>query len=327
MTRLLTEGFEFRDFLRFQATANTTIETTVVRSGNASARCGTGYLSYTFSSAPSEIYFRAACYFTSINTDVFIWYDSSNNQMGKIRLNSSGLLDIYVGTTLQATGTKALLMNTWYVLEVHVLIANTNGNIAVRIDNVSDASFTGDTQPGTPSTIARLVFNSNINYTYFDDIAINNTLGTSDNSWAGDGRIVLMLPNANGDVSQLTGSDGNSVDNYLNVDEVPHDSDTTYNESSTAGQYDLYNLQNPSLGSSPTILRVWVEARVRELTAAGDSVQLGIKTNAVEYWSSNIPTSTSYAALVGTDYTTNPNTGSAWTTTQLDALQAGIKVV
>lgn len=328
MARLFTDGAEFGDLLFFDITSgNITNVTSPVRSGSRAYSVLTGTYGQKSITAINEFYVRFAWQRNAASSGKLLIWRSSTTEMGSLRVNAAGKFEVYVGTTWVATGTKSWTPNTWYLVEIRVLIANTGGIIQTRIDGASDISFTGDTQPGTATTVDNLLFTSDGGSTnYMDDIACNDTSGTSENSWCGDGRVYLLKPNANGDVSQLVGQDGDSVDNYLNVDEVPHDSDTTYNQSATAGQYDLYNLETLALGNA-TVKRVWVEARVRELTASGDAIQLGIKTNATEYWSNNITVSGSYARVVGPDYTTNPNTGTTWTQTQIDALQAGIKVV
>ena len=161
---------------------------------------------------------------------------------------------------------------------------------------------------------------------FLDDLALNDTTGGSDNSWCGDGYVECLIPDGNGDRSDLTGSDGNKVDNYLQVDEVPSDGDATYNESGTAGEYDLYALAAFD-GTNKTIRRVYVEARARSTGAVGDQCKLVVKTGGIVYKSSALSLGSNYERQVGTDYTLNPNSGIAWTDADLDALQAGLEVV
>jgi hypothetical protein len=151
---------------------------------------------------------------------------------------------------------------------------------------------------------------------------MNDTSGAVDNSWCGDGRVVAMFPSGNGDASQLTGSDGNSTDNYALVDEVPSNNDTDYVEGSVVNERDLYQLSNVSLPVGTTVRRVLVESRSKDTVAEGGLIALEVKTGGTEYVSADMALASSYAP-VRAEWILNPNTGVAWTQADLDALQVG----
>lgn len=84
------------------------------------------------------------------------------------------------------------------------------------------------------------------------DMAVNSTAaGGTQTSWPGAESLVYLFPNGNGDLSQWAGSDGNSTDNYLLVDEVPPNT-TDYVESNTSGQIDEYELTATPAGMGAT---------------------------------------------------------------------------
>lgn len=316
------------DLLPLTVSTGNATSTSPVRSGAYSFRIGGGNSANykDLPSAYSELYIRFGWYKANNDTNQQICaWAYGGTYLGCLKING-GYLCLYTSTgTLVASSSFYPLSNTWYLLELRVKIADSGGVLNLKVDGTSILTYTGDTKPGTDTTINRFYFGVSNNYWYHDDIAINDTSGAADNSWCGDGKIIALTPNGNGDVSQLTGSDGDSTDNYLHVDEAVSDGDTTYTQSESADNYDLYNLTNCGL-SHVTINRVWVEARARDTVADGGNCQLGLKTTS-EYWSSNISLLTTYTKQVlGTFYTTNPYTGSAWTTTQLDGLQAGFKV-
>jgi hypothetical protein len=105
------------------------------------------------------------------------------------------------------------------------------------------------------------------------------------------------------------------------VDEDLSDDDTTYIENNAAAwKKDSYNLQE-SIGSG-TInwIRVYIRARV---PASGSSIiRTLIRTYGTDYEGSDLTLSTSYQNNY-TQYNVNPNTGSAWTWTELASLEAG----
>jgi hypothetical protein len=162
-----------------------------------------------------------------------------------------------------------------------------------------------------------------------DDIGINDTTGVTDNSWCGEGRILMMQPDSVGNVTQLARGGTDTGANWSQVNEIPPDGDTTFVYSSGSGQYDLYGLTSGSsiMGITDSVSRVYIEARSREISATGENIRLGLKTSGSEYWSSNIPVTTSYGRYEANTWVINPNSGLPWTVSDLDNLQAGVKVV
>lgn len=323
MTRILTDGAEFGDTLIWS--------TGTVSASSAQARSGT--YSYMASdailpipSALSEFYIRFGWRFDSGSNAVFFRWRNSTTILGALKLNSLLKIEAYTGdaATLLATGATTISLNTWYLIEVHVKIADSLGDVEVKVDGITplEIDFSGDTKPSTQTTVDNFRFTRISTNTWIDDIAINNTGGASDNSWCEDGHVVLLNPDDNGDVTTWSGSDGDSVNNYLLVDEIPSDGDTTYVESVTISGEDLYNFEASAL-TGTTIRRVWIESRTKNTVAAGGQVAHVIKTNGTEYVGSGISLLTSYARCVGEEYVQNPNTAAAWTVANLDALQAG----
>ncbi len=235
-------------------------------------------------------------------------------------------LNITNGSVTGSTSGGSLRVNQWYLIEVYFKLDAVAGAIQVKIDGVSEYSYAGNTRQSYPASVQDVYGYAAGSVMYWDDLALNDTSGGSDNSWCGDGYVECLIPDGNGDRSDLLGSDGNKVDNYLQVDEVPSDGDTTYNESSTAGEYDLYAL-GAFDGTNKTIRRMFVDARARSTGAVGDQCKLIVKTGGSIYKSSAINLGSNYNRQVGTDYLVNPNTGIAWTDADLDALQVGMEVV
>ena len=324
MTRIFTEGFELKDNVFFSTSAGS-VSTTYKRSGAASWLVNNNTAKKTIDSA-SEIFIRFGFFRSNVNTTyLFKWYKDAT-ELGSIRFSSvNGKINIYTGTgTLVDVGDLTIVHDTWYLLEAHIIISDTVGVIEIRIDGVADATFSGDTKPGADTVINTLGY-STTQDVYYDDLAYNDTAGAVDNSWCGDGHVIALTPNANGDLSQLVGSDTNSTDNYLLVDDFPHDEDTTYVEGSTVDEKDLYNLTACGL-SDVTIYRVWGESRTKDTVAAGGLVAIVLKTNSTEYPSSDIAVLASYTKqILGTVHLVNPNTAVAWSIADLDALQVGVK--
>jgi len=220
----------------------------------------------------------------------------------------------------------------WYLFEIYYNFTNESGHspyIEIKLDGVSRFTHSDPTSSSLETPFERKL--GFIDYcvatrAYLDDIAINDISGSRDNSWCGDGHVIALTPNANGDSSQFVGSDGNSTDNYLLVDDFPVNT-ADYVESSVVGMIDLYNVTSPTpaLKTDDVVKRVWVSATARELSADGDTLRLGVKSGGTAAWSDQIPLGIDFREQRGGDLYVNPSTGQPWTHANLDTLQVGVK--
>lgn len=334
MTRVFTEGLEAGDMAGWTFSAGVSVTGTAPRSGTYSAafQGASGVYAQKNITAISEGFIRTAIYHTGVATVAgmvnFVNWRKGTTVLGYLKINATTrCIEIYVGGVLKATGTIPVTTSAWFLIEVHFKIDDTVGIIEVKVEGVLDCTFSGDTKPGADADVDNIyfMFGTNNPAQYMDDFAINTTAGTTDNSWCGDGHIVALLPNANGDLSQLTNTAGTSVNNYTYVDERPHNSDTDYVEGSVVDNKDLYNYAATGLAATAVILRVWAESRSKDTVATGGLIALVIKTNSTEYTGSDTILSTSYTQVKGPEYTLNPNTTTAWSISDLDAIQAGPK--
>jgi len=134
---------------------------------------------------------------------------------------------------------------------------------------------------------------------------------------------LTIRPNAAGDLTQWTAV-GDTA-NYLCVDEATSDEDTTYVSCTVQNKEDLYNLENHTTQTGAiSNVRVYIRAK---LTAAGDDqITIEVKTGGTTYAGTTVSPTTTYADYYS-DWAQNPQTASAWTWAQIDALQAGFKSV
>lgn len=333
MARVYTDGAENGDVLFFDGGyAGITASTLVARSGNYSYRCANVVWGTKTITPVSEGYWRFSFYRNDVSQGarIFYWY-SDATELGSLRIQATtNKLEAYRSQIdLAAVGSLALSPNTQYIIEIYVKIADSGGSIKVKIDGLPtlDIDYTGDTKPGTQTTINSVRYtqpqNSSAVY-YFDDLAMNDTTGSVDNSWCGDGRVIILPTNDDGDVTMLIPSSG--IDNWAMVDEIPNDGDTTYVMGSGINDYDLYTLSDSSL-ADVNILRVWPASTSRKTIATPGKLAFMLKTNGVEYTQSGLDLLTSYARVTGSGYIDNPQTGVDWTISELDALQVGIKIV
>lgn len=134
--------------------------------------------------------------------------------------------------------------NEWHKIDVRYK-ANSIGGLQLKIDDklvysidsatpdetISELKF-GNINPPTPFGSSISISQEN----YYDDIAVNDTSGTINNSWCGNGHVYRVVPTANGSVINSIPSTG---DNYGCIDDTATN-DKDYVTMSTDGGQDLY---------------------------------------------------------------------------------------
>ncbi len=173
--------------------------------------------------------------------------DGASAQM-EIYITADNKLRVARATNILATGASILSVGVWYYVEFKIRIDNApNGTYELRINGATEVSGTDDTQATANASADRFRFRpSTGNHALaIDDIYVLDGTGSApNNTFLGDCRIECIFPNGNGNSSQFDGSDGNSTDNYLLVDETSPDDDTTYVESADVGDKDTYAYEN-----------------------------------------------------------------------------------
>ena len=167
-----------------------------------------------------------------------------------VALTVSGEITVTAGgAEIYRTGTNLLQVGVWRYIEMAGTVNDTTGEISLRVDGDELFSDTGiDTRVGgSDANVHRLRYgdDSSSRRSLFDDVYFGNKLGGAGavNSLIGPLEIEVIRPNGNGNYSQLVGSDGNSVDNYLNVDETTP-SAADYNGSDVVGNKDSYAMSD-----------------------------------------------------------------------------------
>lgn len=270
-------------------------------------------------------------YVDAANCRVFTLYDAGSSQMDLRFESGTGKLQITRnGTQLGSTATAALLLNVWHYIEFKVTIHNSTGIAIARVNGVDVINVSGaDTQATANATADRIHFaekattGGSFNWHVDDIYACDGTGSAPANDFLGDVRVSAIFPNANGTTSQLDGSDGNQIDNYLLVDETVPDDDTTYAESADIGDKDTYNYGSlPS--SSGTVYGIQLLPRARKTDAGTRKIATIARHSGVEVDSADVTLSTSYVTTKEIRET-KPG-GGAWSVSDINAAEFGVKV-
>jgi len=300
------------------------IDSGTKRSGNYSYRVDNQPDNWSFYFDPEhtgydELYFKFHVYFSTPNgTNQFLnIYEDTTVRMD-IR-NVSNYLQFYVNGSLEFTHWNFIISYRWILVEVHIKLHSTDGEFEVKVNGEPVYSHIGF-NTGT-GNINRFGFWEQLNYRkyYIDNIAINDTTGSYNNSWCGDGEIIALVPDGDGDVTQLVPSTGS---NYACVDEIPPNT-TDYTSGSDIGDYDLY-----TLGDTAGLFGMDIKAvhpMVYAYGVSGDYLVSGVKSGSTEQWDAT-PTEMidQWMYMMGEVIEDDPD-GGPLTYSVVDSMQVGIK--
>jgi len=250
-----------------------------------------------------------------------------------VRVGSGGYVELLRGyflfmATVVATSSSPINPNIshWFAIKLEAL--SSGGSAEVWVDGALVVSFSGDTR-GHPSDSGwdQVYFASNNfgqsgltpEYTIDDLIITDDSTGRLAEQFCLGVRRPSSVYGGT-----LVGTPETNADRWKNIDEAPTDQ-ADYNEASSSGEEDGYNLTNLSVPASSILCAVvWTEAsRSGSLTqieasvmSNGTLVYGAPETIAASGWSS-------HDLILETD----PDTGTAWTPAAVDSitLRAGAR--
>jgi hypothetical protein len=143
-----------------------------------------------------------------------------------LQIDSTGNLTFINNAASTTIGTGTITLNTWYRVEISIKIDTTtaaNATAECQINGVSIGSTTGSLGTTLPS---RYKYNGDnqpsggLSY-YVDDVALNDSTGTSQTSWPGSGKVVLLVPTSDNARTGFTGGAGGTTSLFDGVDNIP----------------------------------------------------------------------------------------------------------
>ena len=349
MTLLHADGFDSQMALssgiyREHASYTASIPTFVT------GRLGTGYAFQTQSDNTGSTNIRTDIPATTTIIAGWAWYPTTvyasrtENQASFIIGNTGTVLKVCFDPTTQAvtvrtgaesstgtalaTASEGVTLNTWDYWEIKVVASTgTSGSIILRKNGVEVANVTGiNTQADSYNEVGFHLGGTSTYSAYSgahraDDWYVCDAQGTVNNDFLGDVSVLAIQPSGNGSNSGLTGSDGDSTDNYALVDEAPP-STADYVGSATPGDKDTYAYSDiPTDGSIKGVMVRSYAAKSDTGTVSGRNVALhsGTTVNGTD-------------AALSTDYKSFSTVledvpgGSGWTPAQVNAAEFGWEV-
>lgn len=235
------------------------------------------------------------------------------------RMNG-GTLNVYTGAfTILVEGTKTFSVDTTYLIEFHIKIADSGGRAEVKVDGIQDIDFTGDTKPDANTQfdkvrLGHIGTTAAYSYAYFDNFIMD------DAAWIGDSNIQAIVPTAGGNSTGWTPSAGS---NFACVDEIPP-SDTDYVSINANDVSDTY-VTGDLTGSIDNIKCIQIQARARlEGAPTPTNLKLVVRCGATDYLSGDKAVPAAESGLYNL-WATDPSDAAVWTESDVNAIEIGVK--
>jgi hypothetical protein len=286
----------------------------------------------------------AATFGLADKTEIIVGFCLQTSTMGATRifqfLNSSsvivaiyqstaGEIEVYRGVSTAFLGRSVpgvLAANVEAYIEIRLLSHGSTGEVEIRVNgnptpvvNITGANTTG-------SAINQIQFYSAaVGTRDHSAFYLLDTLGGSMDDFLGHIRFGILNPSGNGNASDFDGSDGNSTDNYLLVDDGSSPDDaTTYVSSSTLNERDTYAMGNMPTPSS-VIYAVCPVIRARKSDAGTRAVTPVIRRSGTDYDGDDLYLGLGYDSFRSA-VLEDPSTSAPWVDAGVDAMELGPKV-
>lgn len=228
--------------------------------------------------------------------------------------------------TEDVVGNRVLSAGVWYYVEA--VYDESGGTVDVYINNQLDFQFSGSFDNST-TNVTSVYFG----YTFGSGHGSNRTedfdvtdFYVDDANRLGDCRVTLRAaPDSVASSAGISFSDTGLVED---VDERPHDGDTSYVFTTTPGAGDIYYTTSAAFPDTPdTIHAVALRNWVSKSDAGATTLRNAISSDGnISYGATVDPPTGGYESLI-TIYNLDPDGNVAWTEAQVEALEYGFDVV
>jgi hypothetical protein len=288
MARLLTLGAETADHAAEIPGLGTGSATSTTRARTGSRSFSNAIVSFTHTGTLGRAYFTRQYILKTANPGSAAHFFRLNGIISlNLQINVDGTLSIKGNGGAEIYTTAETLNNEqWYRIESKWILnsGSSDDTFELYIDGLLRyTSSTLSISTSTHDSIAICV--SSASTVYVDDVAFNDDQGSSQNSYPGPGKVVLLIPISDAQVGSWTGGSGGTSNLSLAVDNIPPagtatESNTTQIESVDASgdnSTDEYraNLQTYSTGG---LTAQDVIAVIHPLINDGEDVATGTKT-------------------------------------------------
>lgn len=218
-------------------TGTVTRDTSTFRSGGAAFKCDSGaggVTLITFNSGVSggglTYFLRAYMNFSSVTpaSTIKIMHLGATTDI-YVQLTTDSKLQLKRGdggSFVQAVQSAPLSTGVWYRIEMSATLDGTATNFTdatMRLNGTTIATGSGFTEAaGAAAAAAGWIDSPGASrVVYVDDIALNNSSGANQNSWPGDGKVILMTPTSDSQRGSWTGGAGGTTNLWDAINNTP----------------------------------------------------------------------------------------------------------
>jgi|WetSurMetagenome_2_1015567.scaffolds.fasta_scaffold130337_2 hypothetical protein len=252
-----------------------------------------------------------------------------------LRYDATAHLTLCRDATVLATSTNTLSLNTWYHVEIKATIGDAadspSGRYEVRIDGSAtnwipdsgtgkDTRNSGNASIGSFRLYSRGATDTSTNNHRFQDVYVLNTTGAVASDFVGPCRFAICRPAAVGATAEWT---GNYADNWQNACDQYADGDTTFNQSSTAGQTDQFTMSDVPAGTVHAIQHVIMAKRD---AGGARTIRPVTRISGSDYNGTTVTVAASYLFLTEA-LSISPASSAQFTDTEVNALEGGYELV
>jgi hypothetical protein len=262
------------------------------------------------------------------------WGDPQSSVQCRLRINTNGTIEVLrSGITTLGTSVATIITDAYTYLEAKLFCHNSLGTCEVRLDNAVVLTIgPTDTQgSGVSSDIVSVDFGGNTGAgVRVDDLYIADDSGSINNDFLGDCRVDTLAPTTDAVAEFDTATP--SANHFENVDDEPIDEDTSYNETPTNGDREIYARSTLPVHPLPSVvLAVQPWAYIKKQNDSGDVLvrQLVQPITTIYNQTSQGPSAENWMVLHDNQeiLELNPETGLQWLESEVNASKFGVEVI
>lgn len=249
---------------------------------------------------------------------------SGSSELVSVRIDfPSQYIQLWVGGASVDTANYPVSSGEWHHIGLDVKIDSSSGWGKVYVDGVEQLSTSGNT--GNADIVKFRVGLEIVDwggYVHTDDVYLDDTTGEGSAAVCPILRFYPLTMDGNGNYAQWDGSDGNSTDNYLLVDERPPNDWTDYVQTTVTDEYDSYTMTGITLGTGQTVNAV-IPTAYAIRTGSTEQIALGTRLSGTDSIGSDQTPELSWIFL-SERQTTKPGGGS-WSESDVNGAELVIK--
>ena len=330
------EGFD-DDATDYRTTTfDTTVSTAWGTDGRRGARIGESTKSLfrsriipIDSGGENSIWWHFRLYLVDVSSgQSMVWMNQETGDTQFVFAKSSGgqfHVTNYVSGSNSAAFGEAIF-NKWYEVFIEKVYHASTGTFKLWMNGrleVDESGLNTGTIPTHTDIVSGGYLPTQINDGYLMDVVVGDGSDSPSAAFPYSLNAHTLLPDGNGNSSVLVGSDADSTDNYLLVDN-PNPNEAEFVGSAVEGDKDTYTMEDlPS--ASEDIIGVIAEQIAAKADQGTKFMRPVIRTVSTDYVGDSYALAQSYA-LDWHAWDLNPNTSLAWTGTEVNAIEVGAEV-